>query len=104
MSLKRSVAIVLLAGCATAAFGQLRTIPEDAERGEIRHVQGMTVTVDGAERQLSPGAQIRSEANLIMVPAAIPAGAVARYLVDPNGMIHRVWILTPEEAARSERR
>ena len=104
MSLKRSAAILLLAGCATAAFGQLRTIPQDAERGEIRHVQGMTVTLDGAERQLSPGAQIRSEANLIIVPAAIPAGAAAKYLVDPNGMIHRVWILTPEEAAQPERR
>jgi hypothetical protein len=104
MKLKRSIAILLLAGCATAAFGQLRTLPQNAELGEFRHVHGMTVTIDGTERLLAPGAQVRDATNLIIVPAAIPAGAIAKYTVDAQGMVFRVWILTPLEASQPDKR
>ncbi len=104
MGLKRSAVILLLAGCASAAFAQLRTLPKAAERGEIRHVQGMTITLDGTERRLAPGAQVRDATNLIIMPAAIPAGALAKYIVDKDGMVFRVWILTPDEASQPDKR
>jgi len=102
--LKRSAALVLLLACAGSALAQLRPIPANAERGEISHVQGMTVAIDGTERQLAPGAQIRSASNLIIVPSAIPPGSLARYTVDANGVIRQVWILNPQEAAQPDRR
>ena len=102
--LKPRAALVLLALCASSAFAQFRSLPADAERGEIRHVQGMTITIDGTERQLAPGAQIRSASNLIIVPSAIPPDSLAKYTVDASGMVRRIWILTPQEAAQPDRR
>ena len=102
--LKHSAAFVLFLTCAAGAFAQVRNLPGDAERGEVRHVQGMTIAIDGSERQLAPGAQIRDASNLIIVPSAIPPGALAKYKVDASGMVRQVWILTPQEAAASDRR
>jgi len=53
---------------------------------------------------LAPGAQIRNAANLIIVPTALPPDALVRYLVDAQGMVMRVWILTPQEAAQPDGR
>jgi len=85
------------------AHAQLRTIPEAAKRGEMRHVQEMVVAIDGATQRLSPGAQIRDAANRIIVPAAIPEGSLVKYLLDGQGQVHRVWILTREEAAARDK-
>jgi hypothetical protein len=87
-------------GLAAAAYGQGRNIPEDAERGRIRHVQDMVVEIGGRAQRLAPGAQIRDAENRLIVPAALPAGAAVKYVLDGTGMVRRIWILTPEEAAR----
>jgi hypothetical protein len=103
--MNRFAAFVLLASLAGTASAQLRTLPADAERGEIRHVAGMTVNIDGIERQLAPGAQIRNADNLIIVPAAIPSeGATAKYRLDSDGSVRQVWILSPREASERDRR
>jgi len=87
------------------AAGQTRTIPDAAKRGTIQHVAEMIVSVDGREMRLAPGATIRNDRNLIVVPAALPrGGAEAEFLVDGNGQISRVWLLTAEEAARPRKR
>jgi hypothetical protein len=85
---------------ALSAYGQARNIPEDAERGNIRHLQDMVVEIGGKTQRLAPGAQIRDASNRLIVPAAVPAGAPVKYVLDSAGMVRRVWILTPEEAAR----
>ena len=94
---------VLLAALCLVAAGaqaQLRAIPGEAKRGEIRHVQDMIVSIDGARQRLAPGAQIRDPDNRIVLPAALPAGAPVRYLVDAQGQVHRIWLLSPAEAAK----
>ena len=84
------------------AAAQQRSIPEEAKRGVIRHVSGPIVTIDGKDARLAPGATIRNRENLFIVPIALPPdGALAEYLVNPDGQISRVWLLTPEEAAQS---
>ena len=91
--------------CASSAFAQLRTIPEDAKRGEIRHVREMIVEIDGKQMLLSPGAQIRGPENRIVLPMALPQiPQFVKYVVDPVGHVHRVWILTQEEAAKPDKR
>jgi hypothetical protein len=97
-------AFAALSGAA-AAMAQLRSIPDDAKRGQIRHVREMIVEIDGTQARLSPGAQIRGPENRIVLPGALPQEAVlVKYLADPAGLVHRVWILTPEEAARPDKK
>ncbi len=100
--MKRFVAALLLFGCAAAAHGQLRAIPEDAKRGVMRHVQEMIVEIDGAQQRLAPGAQIRDESNLLVVPSAVPPGTPVKYKLDGEGLVRQVWILTPQEAAQTD--
>ena len=88
-----------LLACA-GAVAQLRTIPGDAKRAEMRHVHDMVIELDGARARLAPGTQIRDADNRIVQPSAIPAGTVVKYLLDAQGYVTRVWILSPAEAVR----
>jgi hypothetical protein len=96
--MRRLVAVLLLLASAGLAQAQLRTIPPDAQRGTIRHVQEMIVEIDGTQRYLASGAQIRDAANRIVVPTAIPPGTVVKYLLDKDGFVLQVWFLTDAEA------
>jgi hypothetical protein len=90
---------------ATGAAAQMRTLPPETERGIIRHLQESVVAIDGREMRLAPGAVIRDRDNLIIVPSALPQeGAIAEYVFDTDGQIFRVWLLTPDEAARDRQR
>jgi len=84
------------------AQAQLRTIPGEAKGGEMRHLQEMLVQIDGVQMRLAPGVQIRDESNRVMVPSALPPGARVKYLLDNEGLVRQVWILSPQEAAKSE--
>jgi hypothetical protein len=98
----RFLPIVLAVSLASAsAHAQLRTIPEQAKRGEIRHLHDMVVAIDGAPQRLAPGVQIRDASNRLVVPTALPNGAVVKYLVNEAGLVRQVWILTPAEAAQN---
>lgn len=90
---------VLAAGVAQAQF---RTIAPEAKRGVMRHVEGMTVEINGKRAQLAAGAQIRDGRNMVVVPAAVPADVVVKYLLDGQGQLSRVWILSPQEAAQPD--
>ena len=96
--MKRWIALLLLA--APLAGAQVRSIPKDARAGEIRHLQGMVVEIDGTPKRLAPGAQIRDASNRIILPTAIPPATLVRYVLDAEGKVRQVWILTPEEAQR----
>ena len=87
-----------------AAIAQVRQIPDSARRGSIVHIQDTIVEVDGQQMRLSTAAQIRSRDNLIIVPMSLPRGALVKYTLDGSGQIHRVWVLTPEEAAAPDRK
>jgi hypothetical protein len=98
--LKTAIILALCAGFATLASAQLRTVPKDAKGGKIEHVQDMLVTIDGVQKRLAPGAQIRDESNRLVLPVALPAGTPVKYLLDSEGMVRQVWILSPQEAAQ----
>jgi hypothetical protein len=101
---RRAAYLALLpALLAAPAMAQLRNppIPENSQRGVIRHAEAMAVIVDDKLMQLAAGAQIRNELNLIIVPMAIPRdGASADYTLNGEGQVFRVWLLTPDELAR----
>jgi hypothetical protein len=89
---------------ASPAFGQLRTIPQQAKRGQMSHLQGMVVEIDGTRVRLSPGAQIRDPDNRLVLPVSLPPNSEVRYVADDSGAIHRVWILTAQEKAHVEKK
>jgi hypothetical protein len=101
---RRAVYLALLPALLVApVVAQTRNppIPEDSRRGVIRHVAEMAVIVDDKVMQLAAGAQIRNQQNLIIVPMAVPReGAWADYILNGDGQISRVWLLTPDEFAR----
>jgi len=96
----RALALITAALFAAAAFAQLRTIPSDAKRAKMSPVQERIVQLDGKREMLAPGVRIRDAQNRIIVPNALPANSLVKYRRDPNGAIHEVWILTPQEAAQ----
>ena len=85
--MKPWIALLLLA--ASLASAQVRSIPEGARVGQIRHLQDMVVEIDGAAQQLAPGAQIRDASNRIISPTAIPSDTLIKYLVDGAGQVQR---------------
>lgn len=106
---QRMLAIFALLGAAALATAPAlsqtfqRPIPNEAKRGTIAYVSGMLVAIDGRHILLSAAAQIRGPDNLIIVPSALPpGGSVAEYLLDFNGQVSRVWLLTAQEAAQKK--
>jgi hypothetical protein len=85
---------------ATPAVAQLRAIPDDAQLARMRYLGGNLVELDGKALALAPGAQIRDVENRIVFADAVPAGAWVRYRLEIYGLVHRVWLLSGEEAAR----
>jgi len=85
------------------AIAQFRAppIPAEAQRGVIRHLKEMAVALDNRPVQLAPGAQIRNQQNLIIVPMSIPpGGAPADYILNGDGELFRAWLLSPQELAQ----
>lgn len=98
----RRLFVASLIALSALAQAQLRSIPEDAKRGELRHVHDMIVSIDGVPQRLAPGAQIRDADNRVVVPTAVPEGAPVKYRLNGEGLVREVWILTPAEAAKRE--
>ena len=99
MRLLTFIAALLLAAAA-AAQPRPVPIPAQAQVARMTYIELNSVDLDGAREQLSPGAQIRDQSNRIILPATLPPDSVVCYVRDAAGLVHRVWILTPEEAAQ----
>ncbi len=98
----RVILLIAAIALASSAQAQLRTIPAEAKRATLSHVEGMTVEIDGKRVQLAAGTQIRDGRNMIVVPAAVPPGVLIKYLPDAQGQVARIWILSPQEAAQPD--
>ena len=96
----RLLAAAILLCASALVLAQLRTVPANSKRAVMSHVQEMVVQVDGKQARLAPGAQVRDIHNRLVLPTTIPRGSVVRFQADPQGLISRVWILTPQEAAK----
>jgi hypothetical protein len=94
------IALALTFVLSTSAYAQLRSIPDEAKRGEIRHLQDMVVAIDGVPQRLAPGAQIRDASNRVVVPAAVAAGTEVKYVLNDEGLVRQIWVLSPAEAAK----
>jgi hypothetical protein len=85
---------------AAQAQTQSRQFPAAALRGTLVVVQPPVISLDGKPARLSPGSRIRNTTNmLVMSGALVGQELTVNYLLEPNGMVHEAWILTPAEAA-----
>ena len=94
-------AIVAVCIVAPASAQVQRTFPQNTLRGALVFGDYPQITLNGKAIQLSPGARVRNQDNVI-VPAATLAGAkwLVHYTLDLGGQqVRDVWILRPEEAA-----
>ena len=85
----------------TLALAQVRNFPEKALRGQLEIVQVPQIRLNGETARLSPGARIRGTNNLIVSPnSLLGQQLLVNYVREATtGMVHEVWLLTPEEAA-----
>jgi len=82
------------------AQGAVRMFPPQAERGLLRVILPPEVQLNGKPDRLSPGSRIRSTNNLLVLSGSlIGQDLVVNFVRDPSGLLHEVWILSPEEAA-----
>jgi hypothetical protein len=76
-----------------------RTFPVNTLRGSFMVVNAPQIELDGNTEQLAPGARIISADRMLVMPAAITGQKLlVNYRRDSAGMVHDVWILTPDEA------
>ena len=79
---------------------QVRDFPVTALRGKLVVQAPPQITLDGKPDQLSPGARIRNPQNMLVMSATLTGQPlVVNYTRESNGMVHEVWVLTPQEAA-----
>lgn len=99
--LRATLLALCLSGLTSAGAQTLpaRHFPPQALRGTLELTAPPDVVLDGKAARLSPGARIRATNNLITLPASLRGQTfTVNYLLDLGGLVHEVWILTPEEA------
>ncbi len=103
----RRLFLSVLAACVAGALmlpatASARPFPANAKRGKMTPAAHPQIVIDGKTRQLSPGARIWGDNNLIQMPASLRGSdLVVNYTEDNQDQIDRVWILTPEEASET---
>ncbi len=93
------LALASLACGGAAAQAGSRSFPEEARRGVLVVTQPPEVRLDGRTDRLAPGARILSTSNLLVMSGTLVGQQLlVNYTRTPQGQVHQVWILTPEEA------
>jgi hypothetical protein len=85
-------------------MGIVRMMPEESRSGRMLPPAQWEVRIDGKTYPLSPGVQFRNELNMIVLPTMIEQPVKVRFMTDFSGAVHRVWILSAEEARLPENR
>jgi hypothetical protein len=99
-SMAFAVAITFLASTVVLAQGNFRKFPTKALRGAITFGQWPAITLNGQDARLSPGAKVYDQLNLLTMASSLMGNNyLVNYTTELNGLVHEVWILTPEEAA-----
>lgn len=93
------VFIIISASFSESAYSQLmRNFPFDSKLGKLKAFAYPEVKIDGQTLHLGAGSQIRDKNNLIILPTMMNEKGPVRYQLDAMGNIHRIWLLSPDEA------
>jgi hypothetical protein len=99
--LRFASAFTALAYLAAPAAAQVqRAFPQSALRGAIVIGVAPDILLNDQRARLAPGARIRDQNNMMVVPSALTGGRyLVNYNIDTSGLVKEVWILRPEEAS-----
>ena len=79
----------------------MREAPKDVRPGRLVVTAAPEITLDGKPDRLSPGSRIRNLNNLLVMSASITGQDIpVVYRRDAAGLVHEVWVLTPDEYRR----
>jgi hypothetical protein len=77
----------------------VREFPKSALRGTLVITAAPDITMDGKPDRLSPGARIRDPQNMLLLSGVLVGQELTvNYTRESAGMVHEVWILSPQEA------
>lgn len=100
----RKFLLLLTFFVATSSAWAQRTLPTDAKRAEVGEQQMLPMVLIGGEtRRLAPGGIIIDAANRRITHGQLLPGSEVVYVLDRNGDVLRIIVLTPEEQARLDR-
>jgi len=86
---------------AALAQGMRREAPKDVVLGQMVVTTPPIITMDGKPDRLSPGSRIRDLTNMMVLSGGIVGKTLpVVYRRDAAGLVHEVWILTPDEYAK----
>ena len=102
---KTLLLLPLLALLVTAASAQseeakpnIRAFPKEAKRGELVIISAPDIAIDSKPDRLSPGVRIRDARNSLVLSGTLTNQKwVVNYTRDNTGLVHHVWLLTPDE-------
>ncbi len=89
--------------CVAPVWAQ-RTLPADAKRGQLGERQMLPmVQINNETRRLAPGGIIIDTNNRAITHGQLLPPAEILYLLNRDGDVSRIIVLTPEEQARLDR-
>ena len=92
-------ALVATALMASAQTPTVRPFPPKAERGVMQITQPPELLINGKAERLSPGARIRGTNNMLVMSGALVGQSLPiKFVREPLGLVHEVWVLTEAEA------
>lgn len=96
-----SLTAALVATTAAAQEQVVRVPPADVKPARMVVTTPPQITLDGKADRLSPGARIRDTRNLMVLSGSLAGQTVpVVYRREAAGLVHEVWLLTPEEYAK----
>ncbi|MGV3570930.1 MAG: hypothetical protein ACO1PB_10050 [Ramlibacter sp.] len=99
-----NTALLGLSVAASTAFAQgiVREAPRDVKPAMMAvSATPPIIAMNGEEARLSPGARIRDTNNMLVLSGALAGKTVPTvYKRDSMGLVHEVWLLSPEEYAK----
>jgi hypothetical protein len=99
------VLLSLLFGLTATSHAVERPLPTDGKVGRLSVSEQRQFLIDGDAHQLTAGAQIRTAQNTLiqpqtLIPKLTGLKAYVLYTENNQGQVHRMWLLTPQEARR----
>lgn len=98
-----ALGLPLLSLCSVARaqyITMVRGFPDAAQRGTLTITQSPEITLNGQPARLSPGARIHDQHDMLVLPAHLTGQTLlVNFVTESLGLVHEVWILTPDEAA-----
>lgn len=97
-SLLLAAVCLMLASAAAMAQGVSRQFPANIKRGMMMVTAPPEVQINGTAMRLSPGVRIRGPNNLLLMSGALIGQQYAiNYVLEQQGLVRDVWILTQAE-------